>query len=104
MSNYFDSSNPSKPITEAVNESFFFKISAYIQFINDKLLYYKIERWIGAGIMFLFYLLRIVIFTGGYYAMTYCIGIHVLNSFLGFISPLEDPDENDEGESYLPQK
>ncbi len=43
--------------------------------------------------------------TNGYYALTYCLGIHFLNSFIGFISPLDDPEENtNENESYLPQK
>ena len=41
----------------------------------------------------------------GYYALTYCIGIHFLNSFIGFISPLDDPEEElGEDNSYLPQR
>jgi len=37
--------------------------------------------------------------------LTYCIGIHFLNSFIGFISPLDDPEEEylEEGDSHLPQ-
>ena len=41
-----------------------------------------------------------------YACLTYCIGIHVLNSFIGFISPLDDPEEAglQSDESILPQK
>ena len=44
----------------------------------------------------------------GYHAVTYCLGIHLLNSFIGFISPLQDPEDEetsleDKG-SFLPQK
>ena len=40
----------------------------------------------------------------GYYALTYCIGIHFLNSFIAFISPLEDPEDDlPEDISHLPQ-
>jgi len=39
--------------------------------------------------------------------LTYCLGIHLLNAFIGFISPMDDPEEeggfNDSG-SFLPQK
>ena len=41
----------------------------------------------------------------GYHAVAYCLGIHLLNSFIGFISPLEDPEDEDvEGSSFLPLK
>ena len=41
----------------------------------------------------------------GYHAVAYCLGIHLLNSFIGFISPLEDPeDEDSDGASFLPLK
>lgn len=79
------------------------KVSVRIQFINDKLLYYRKERWIAVAVLTLIYFLRLV-YTGGYHALTYCLGIHILNSFLGFISPFEDPDENEDGGSFLPQK
>jgi hypothetical protein len=46
-----------------------------------------------------------MILTNGYYALTYCIGIHFLNSFIGFISPLEDPEDNlNEENSFLHQR
>ena len=44
--------------------------------------------------------------TEGYYCLTYCIGIHFLNAFIGFISPLEDPEEYDlnSNDSFLNKK
>lgn len=82
------------------------KITTYYNVISDKLQYYKKERWIAIALLSLVYMFRMWK-TGGYHALTYCIGIHLLNSFIGFISPIEDPDEdgycNGEG-SFLPQK
>lgn len=80
----------------------FRKAIVYIQFVNDKIQFYKTERWIIAGIIAFLYLCR-VIYIGGYYALTYCLAIHILNGLIGFISPLEDPDEVEDGESFLPQ-
>ena len=69
--------------------------------MNDKLVGYKKERWLLVVVLIALYFIRLSII-GGFYALTYCIGIHVLNSFLGFISPLEDPDEVEDGSSFLP--
>lgn len=102
MSTYFKPWE-NENLTEAADQNIFQKFSAYYNQINDKLLYYKNERWITVGVLALLYTIRILI-SGGFYALTYCIGIHVLNSFLGFISPLDDPEEADDGASFLPQK
>lgn len=105
MSTYFDpSENPNKPIKEVADKNFISKTLAYYQAFNDKIQFYYKERWIIAILLALVYLFRTLIYLQGYYAVTYCIGIHVLNSFLGFISPLDDPDENEGEESYLPQR
>jgi len=102
MSNYF-SPDENKNLTNASDMSIFQKIVLYYNQANDRVLYYKQERWIAVAILVFLYFLRLA-FTGGYYALTYCIGIHILNSFLGFISPLDDPDEADDGASFLPQR
>jgi hypothetical protein len=51
-------------------------------------------------------LLKCNFYVIGYHAVTYCLGIHLLNAFIGFISPLEDPEEEgtEDGGSFLPQK
>ena len=86
-------------------KSFFQKIDIYYNSIKDKIIIYKAQRWGVVAFLAIFYFIR-VFRTKGYYALTYCIGIHFLNSFIGFISPLDDPEEDqlNNGDSYLPQK
>ena len=109
MSNYFSEEeksqkNPSieKPLSE---KNIFEKISVYYNIINDKIIIYPLERWLVTSILLLIYVIRVVL-TRGYACLTYCIGIHILNSFIGFISPLEDPEEFElnKDDSFLPQK
>ena len=85
--------------------SFFQKINIYHNKIKDQLIIYRNWRWGLVSVLGIIYFIR-VFTTKGYYALTYCIGIHFLNSFIGFISPLEDPDEGqlNNNDSYLPQK
>ena len=87
------------------NKSFCEKIEIYSNSIRDKIIAYKKIRWGAILLLAIIYLFR-MFYKKGYYALTYCIGIHFLNSFIGFISPLDDPEEDDlgEGDSYLPQK
>ena len=100
MSTYFDEGESQKSTEES--SSFFNKINIYSNAIKDKLIKYRKERWIIVFILLIIYIIRIFI-TKGYYALTYCMGIHFLNSFIGFISPLDDPEENlNEENSFLP--
>ena len=109
MSNYFSEEEKSqekpsieKPLSE---KNIFEKISIYYNIINDKIIIYPLERWLVTAILLLIYVIRVVL-TRGYACLTYCIGIHILNSFIGFISPLEDPEEFElnKDDSFLPQK
>ena len=110
MSNYFSEeektskiSSLEKPLSE---KNFFEKISIYYNIIKDKIIIYPLERWLITAILFLIYLIRIVL-TRAFACLTYCIGIHLLNSFIGFISPLDDPEDYDlynNDDSFLPQK
>ena len=86
-------------------KSFFQKMDIYYNSIKDKIIIYKAQRWGVVAFLAVFYFIR-MFRTKGYYALTYCIGIHFLNSFIGFISPLDDPEEDqlNNGDSYLPQK
>lgn len=101
MSKFFSPEEDSQ-IYNASDMNPFRKAIVYFQFVNDKIQFYKNERWIIAGLIAFLYLFR-VIYIGGYYALTYCLAIHILNGLIGFISPLEDPDEVEDGESFLPQ-
>ncbi|KAE9966964.1 retention in endoplasmic reticulum protein 1 [Venturia inaequalis] len=54
-------------------------------------------RWIGTGVLFFFFFLRILL-AQGWYIVAYSLGIYLLNLFLAFISPKFDPSiEQDEG-------
>ena len=109
MSNYFHGAE--QPESSVIKEksladkTIFEKIGIYNNIIKDKIIIYKLERWLVIGILTLIYMIRVVV-TSGFYCLTYCIGIHFLNSFIGFISPLDDPEEYDlnRGDSFLPQK
>ena len=107
MSSYFNEGEK-KSSAEINNESvadksFCKKINLYFNYIRDKLIIYKLQRWILIIILTIIYLFR-MFWTKGYYALTYCIGIHFLNSFIAFISPLDDPEEDlPEDISHLPQ-
>ena len=109
MSSYFNegeqkSSNDINSNTFS-NTGFKNKIKIIINSIRDKIIIYRAIRWIIVAILFSIYIIR-VLYIKGYYALTYCIGIHFLNSFIGFISPLDDPEDEElqEGDSHLPQK
>ena len=103
MSNYFKEGEQSS-FTQKQELTKLQRLINYYNAIRDKIIIYAPERWGIIAILALFYFIRLV-FTGGYFALTYCIGIHFLNSFIGFISPLEDPEEAEgEDDSFLPQK
>ena len=107
MSSYFNEGEK-KSSAEINNESvadksFCKKINIYFNYVRDKLIIFKLQRWILIIILTIIYLFR-MFWTKGYYALTYCIGIHFLNSFIAFISPLDDPEEDlPEDISHLPQ-
>ena len=110
MSNYFSeeekSQNSSSIHEKSLSEkNIFEKLSLYRSVIKDKIIIYIFERWMVTFILLILYVIRVVL-TRGYACLTYCIGIHILNSFIGFISPLEDPEDYDlnSDDSFLPQK
>ena len=107
MSSYFsedENRNNDNNNLNISDKSFFEKVKIYFNSINDKIIIYRFQRWVAVMVLAIIYFLRV--FTKkGYYALTYCIGIHFLNSFIGFISPLDDPeDELGAESSYLPQR
>ena len=110
MSNYFSeeekSQNSSSIHEKSLSEkNIFEKLSLYRSVIKDKIIIYIFERWMVTFILLILYVIRVVL-NRGYACLTYCIGIHILNSFIGFISPLEDPEDYDlnSDDSFLPQK
>lgn len=62
----------------------------------DKSTPYVRERWIGTGVLFLLFGLRIML-KQGWYIVAYTLCIYLLNIFLAFITPKFDPSlEQDE--------
>jgi len=76
--------------------------------IDDSTPHSQIRWGFTGGVLFL-YILKILIW-GGWYIISYALAIYVLNSLLGFLTPLVDPaldedsldDENADGPSPLP--
>ena len=99
MSTYFQNEVNSGNSSNNFFCGFFTKITTIYNAINDRLSLYRKTRWYIIILLSICYIIRLLI-TKGYQALTYCIGIHFLNSFIGFISPQIDPE--DTGESYLP--
>ncbi len=105
MSTYFE--NEKNQYTKISSFNICTKLKIYINAIKDKIIIYVAERWGIIAILLLFYFIRIFL-CKGYYALTYCIGIHFLNSFIAFISPLNDPEDEElnlnNDNSFLPIK
>ena len=82
MSSYFNEEEKqnSEPVNNELiaNKSFSQKIGFYYNSIKDKIIVYKAERWGVVAILAIIYFIR-MFRTKGYYALTYCIGIHFLN-------------------------
>ena len=109
MSSYFnegEQKNSNDINKDSISDkSFCEKLEIYSNSFRDKIIAYKGIRWSVVLVLAIIYFIR-MFYKKGYYALTYCIGIHFLNSFIGFISPLDDPEDEDlnNGDSYLPQK
>ncbi|CAD0098356.1 unnamed protein product [Aureobasidium mustum] len=99
-------------VTDSVYPEHRLRIMVQIQLYQsylDKSTPYKTYRWIGTGVIFFMFALRIF-FAQGWYIVAYSLGIYLLNLFLAFISPKFDPglesaEDMEEGSSGdLPTK
>lgn len=117
MSTYFEEGELKSDGTNVQSKSPFTKLGIYFEALNDKIKNYFLYRWIVIIVLFLFFLIRLIITKGstflfhfflGYHAVAYCLAIHLLNSLIGFLSPLEDPEDEQfvvSGDSsFLPTK
>lgn len=109
MSQYFEGNEEAESANiktkSLADKNFFEKINIYLEKIKDKLIIYQLERWLIIVVLAMIYIVRLVV-TKGYHCLTYIICVHFLNAFIGFISPLEDPEEYNlkSNDSFLPQK
>ena len=109
MTKYF--SGEGQPQSSTINEkslaetTIFGKFKFYKNIIRDKIIIYRLERWLIVVNLALIFMIRVVK-SQGFYCLAYYVCIHILNSFIEFISPLEDPEEYglNSGDSHLPQK
>jgi len=95
-------STPSTTISEGQQlpafTAFRLQISRRYQKLLDSTTPHTIPRWIGSVVLFILYLVR-VWFAGGWYIITYALGIYMLNLLIGFLSPKVDPEMDSEGAS-----
>jgi len=62
----------------------------------DKSTIHVVPRWIFFGVVLVLFFLRIY-FVNGYFIVAYGLGIFLLNNFIAFLSPMEDPSEENDG-------
>ena len=62
----------------------------------DKYMIFKKRRWVFSGIIALIYISRIIN-VGGFYVISYVLGLFILHSLVQFVTPkgLPDIDEDD---------
>jgi len=89
-------------LTEDSEPSYIEKVfnKLWMQYRNkiDRYIIFKTERWIFTALLSVLYLLRVLI-SGGFYVISYVLGLYILHAFVRFVTPLGLPDiEEDEEE------
>lgn len=80
----------SSPLSLSVSLSFTTTVKRAFQYWLDKSTIHIVPRWcFFAFVLFLFFLR--VYLVQGYFIVAYGLGIYLLNNFIAFLSPLEDP-------------
>ena len=74
----------------------------WIQYRNkiDRYIIYKRERWAFSGALLLLYLIR-VLANGGFYVISYVLGLYMLHALVKFVTPLGLPDIEEEEEEKI---
>lgn len=79
-----------------------------VQYWLDKSTIHPVQRWIAFVVLLFFFFLRIYL-VQGYFIIAYGLGIFLLNNFIAFLSPLDDPSDpsgpslpTKAGEEYKP--
>ena len=68
-----------------------------VQYWLDKSTIHIGPRWILFTCILVLFFLRVYLIQG-YFIVAYGLGIFLLNHFIAFLSPLEDPSENNDGD------
>ncbi|UJR20802.1 hypothetical protein I4U23_023915 [Adineta vaga] len=85
------------------NVSNFTRLEIFIQYYLDRVTPYVTIRWLTNLFVLIIFSLRIF-FAQGFYIIAYCLGIFLLNQFLLFLTPKQDPsiadiDDDDDAPS-----
>jgi hypothetical protein len=67
-----------------------------VQYWLDKSTIHIMPRWVGFGVVFIFFFIRVYLLQG-FFIVAYGLGIYLLNNFIAFLSPLEDPMDDGPG-------
>ena len=86
---------PSLPLVDSIAR-FRHAIGARYQMYLDKTTSHTKYRWGATAALLLLYILRVYLLEG-FYVVTYGLAIYTLNLLIGFLSPLNDPDEAEDG-------
>mmetsp|Transcript_3591 Transcript_3591/g.4745 ORF Transcript_3591/g.4745 Transcript_3591/m.4745 type:complete len:197 (+) Transcript_3591:130-720(+) len=68
------------------------KFRRTIQYWLDKSTIYPVQRYLALVVLLCLFFLRVYL-VQGYFIIAYGLGIFLLNNFIGFLSPLEDPSD-----------
>lgn len=66
-------------------------VQRLIQYWLDKSTIHFVPRWVSFAVLLVLFFLRIY-FVNGYFIVAYGLGIFLLNNFIAFLSPMEDPE------------
>ena len=74
----------------AHNTTLTLPVKRAVQYWLDKSTIHLGPRWIGFAVLLAIFFLRVYL-VQGYFIVAYGLGIYLLNNFIAFLSPLEDP-------------
>lgn len=83
--------SPASSAAAAAVSQWKFAVSQRFQHYLDKSTPYLLYRWIAFLCIALIYGLRVFLLQG-FYVVSYALGIYLLNLFIGFLSPQDDPE------------
>ena len=71
----------------------------WIQYRNkiDRYIIFVKERWIVTSLLLILYIIR-VFSSGGFYVISYVLGLYILHALVKFVTPLGLPDIEEEEE------
>lgn len=70
----------------------YYSVKRAVQYWLDKSTIHIVPRWVVFGVVLALFFLRIYLIQG-YFIVAYGLGIFLLNNFIAFLSPLDDPTD-----------